>query len=161
MADKGLSISFLASSKKTPVLLPSLANLLENEGVMLSKTASQIEHKKEKIIESKKNVTSNAICKYKELYVCNVQITSTQNAKIKQLIKLQQKSRERKATKSFVVEGLQENRLALTNEFKPKQFFVQEDLYDDSLALPKVEIYQVTREVFDKIAYQLFFYVLP
>ena len=88
------------------------------------------------------------------MYVCNVQITSTQNAKIKQLIKLQQKSRERKSTNSFVVEGLQENRLALANGFKPKQFFVQENLYDDSLALTKVETYQVTREVFDKIAYR-------
>lgn len=88
------------------------------------------------------------------MYVCLVQISSLHNAKIKQLIKLQQKSRERNLTKSFVVEGLQENRLAISNKYDALHYFVQEDLFDASLDLSHVEVFKVSQEVFDKIAYR-------
>ena len=83
-----------------------------------------------------------------------MQISSSHNEKIKKLIKLQQKSRERKITSSFVVEGIQENRLALKNSFKPLQLFVQSDLFKNSIELPDVETYEITREIFDKITYR-------
>lgn len=88
------------------------------------------------------------------MYVCFVQIYSPHNAKIKQLIKLQQKSRERSLSGSFVVEGVQENYLAIENNFEALQFFIQKDLFKDSIALPEVEIFELSQEVFNKIAYR-------
>ena len=83
-----------------------------------------------------------------------MQISSTQNQKIKQLIKLQQKSRERKEKDLFVVEGIQENRLALENNFEATQFFVYEEVFKNEIQLPEKEIITLTKDVFEKIAYR-------
>lgn len=88
------------------------------------------------------------------MYVCRVQITSLQNTKVKQLTKLQQKSRERNKSGTFVVEGIQENRLALENNFEPTQFFVQPEIFKNALELPNAEVFEVNQEVFNKIAYR-------
>lgn len=82
-------------------------------------------------------------------------IESDQNPKVKQLIKLQSKSRERKATKSFVVEGLQENRLALASGFKPISFYTCADIYDDSLYISKeTNHFHFSLSIFSKVAYR-------
>lgn len=83
-----------------------------------------------------------------------MKIESLQNPGIKQLIKLQQKSRERKSSSLFVNEGLQENRLALDSGFVPKKFYLSEGIYDYSLKLPDAEIYAVADSLFEKIAYR-------
>lgn len=83
-----------------------------------------------------------------------MEISSVQNPKIKQLIKLQQKSRERKKEQLFVVEGIQENQLALNNGFEAVQYFILEEIFQDQLALPLVQKFVVTKEVFDKVAYR-------
>lgn len=87
-------------------------------------------------------------------YLCFMEITSLQNPKIKQLVRWQQKSKERKQHKLFVVEGVQENQLALDNGFVAQQFFIQEDLFHFSFEPYAPEIFNVTQEVFNKIAYR-------
>src|SRR5210317_1429619 len=52
MAIKGLSTSFFSFSKDAAYSKPSLFLRLINVGVMLNNTASKIEHKKEKNIET-------------------------------------------------------------------------------------------------------------
>ena len=57
-----------------------------------------------------------------------MQIESPQNPKIKNLLKLREKSRERKKQGLFVVEGIQENEMALTAAFEPVEFFICEPI---------------------------------
>lgn len=83
-----------------------------------------------------------------------MEISSLQNPKIKQLIKLQQKSRERSKQGLFVVEGVQENILALQNNFEPVQWFVCESIFANDFELKDAQTFCVTNEVFDKIAYR-------
>ncbi|MGI9526800.1 MAG: TrmH family RNA methyltransferase [Weeksellaceae bacterium] len=83
-----------------------------------------------------------------------MEITSFQNPKIKHLLKLQQKSRERKKLNHFVVEGVQENRLALANGFKPIQWFIHDAFFRAQLALEEGDLYTVSQDVFEKIAYR-------
>ncbi|MBV7440523.1 RNA methyltransferase [Weeksellaceae bacterium TAE3-ERU29] len=84
-------------------------------------------------------------------------ISSLQNQKIKDLIKLQQKSRERKNQKLFVVEGIQENLLALKNNFEAEQFFIFNEIFNafelESL-ITEDKITEISKEVFEKIAYR-------
>ncbi|MXV37533.1 RNA methyltransferase [Flavobacteriaceae bacterium Ap0902] len=83
-----------------------------------------------------------------------MKITSFQNPKIKHLVKLQQKSRERKKENLFVVEGVQENTLAIENNFEPVHWYICEEIFDQSLKLRDSEIIYVSLEIFQKIAYR-------
>lgn len=83
-----------------------------------------------------------------------MEISSLQNPKIKNLIKLQEKSRERKKSGLFAVEGKQENFLAIQNGFKAEQFFIQEDLFSNEFPLPSAQKFTVTKDVFQKLAYR-------
>ncbi len=103
---------------------------------------------------SNKNRTKEAIFDDILLYFCSMQIESLQNPKIKNLLKLQEKSRERKNQNAFVVEGLQENRLAIEGGFRALEFYICEDLFDDTLPLENGKIYKVNKPVFEKIAYR-------
>lgn len=83
-----------------------------------------------------------------------MRIESLQNPKIKNLQNLQQKSRLRKTQNLFVVEGLQENRLALEKGFRAKECFICPELFHD-LSLPdKTPINQISSGLFQKIAYR-------
>jgi TrmH family RNA methyltransferase len=81
-------------------------------------------------------------------------ITSDKNPKIKNLVKLSEKSRERKMQKKFIVEGVQENFYALQNHFFPLEFYVQQEIFQSALELPSAEVYEVSQEVYQKIAYR-------
>ena len=58
MADNGLSMSSLRTARSFPTLGLSLSFLLIYEGVTESNTASQIEQRKENVIERRKNIMS-------------------------------------------------------------------------------------------------------
>ncbi len=82
-------------------------------------------------------------------------IESEKNSKIKNLLKLSEKSRERKIQKRFVVEGRKENFFALKNEFRPVEFFIQPEIFQNSVELPSSAIkYEVSQLVYNKIAYR-------
>lgn len=83
-----------------------------------------------------------------------MKIESLQNPGIKELLRLQQKSRERKSLGLFVVEGVQENNLAVQSGFKAKRYYLSENIWKSNFKLPKSEMIQVSDSLFKKIAYR-------
>ena len=82
-------------------------------------------------------------------------IESNRNPKIKNLVKLLEKSKERKSQKRFIVEGKNENFFALKNGFVPLEFYIQPDIFQNSISLPSSIItYEVSQTVYEKIAYR-------
>ena len=86
-------------------------------------------------------------------------ITSPQNTLIKQLIKLQEKARERRKTELFVIEGLRELNIAIEGGYDIETILFAPDI----VALNKLSnIYtnssityiEITNEVFKKLAYR-------
>ena len=85
------------------------------------------------------------------------QITSLQNSKVKQLVLLQQKSSERRKTGLFVVEGRRELEHCLEAGYEIASiFYCPQLLPEKTLAsnLLSLTSYEVTREVYEKIAYR-------
>ncbi len=80
-------------------------------------------------------------------------ISSTQNPRIKNIIKLSEKSRERKKNNLFVVEGIQENKFALKNNYQPKEFYVCSSIFKENFNF-LVPVYQITESIYDKIAFR-------
>ena len=86
------------------------------------------------------------------------QITSTQNSYIKQLVQLRDKSRERKKTGHFIIEGQRELGLALKGGYTLDKVLFFPDLISlESLTafVPvMVEIIEISKEVYQKLAYR-------
>lgn len=89
-------------------------------------------------------------------------ISSLQNKEIKWLLQLQDKSRNRRKEKAFIVEGQREINLALKGHYEPLQFFYSPELiaYEKVLEFAKsgdgdsAEIVELSQEVYEKIAYR-------
>lgn len=88
------------------------------------------------------------------------QITSLQNTRIKNIIKLASKAKERREQQLFIIEGARELSLALTANYSIDSVFVCSELfekteYPDVLdTIDKHKIFEVTVPVFQKIAYR-------
>lgn len=87
-------------------------------------------------------------------------ITSTHNLKIKNFQPLQ-KARERRKQKLFIIEGLNELRVAVINKYHFESLFFDSGLISEKELTnrmkginPDVEIYPVSHEVYEKIAYR-------
>jgi len=83
-----------------------------------------------------------------------MQIESLQNQKIKNLLKLQEKSRERKNQGLFIVEGTQENELALKGGYEAVEIYICEDIYDSNIKFGNPRRFEITRAIFEKLAYR-------
>ena len=83
-----------------------------------------------------------------------MQIESLQNQKIKNLLKLQEKSRERKAQGLFIVEGTQENELAVKGGYEAVEIYICEDIYDSNIKFGNPRRFEITRAIFEKLAYR-------
>lgn len=88
-------------------------------------------------------------------------ISSTSNPRIKDLLLLQQKARERRQREEFTVEGLRELQLAMAAGYSIKALFVCPSLFRNEAeirqldnALPMTEWQEITPNVFDKLAYR-------
>lgn len=88
-------------------------------------------------------------------------ISSLQNPLIKSVLVLKEKSRERKKTGEFVLEGLREFQLALKGKYTIKTLFFSDAIVSEEevLALLKdlvlvPELIKVSKEVYQKIAYR-------
>lgn len=81
-------------------------------------------------------------------------IQSTQNPRIKNLLKLQEKSRERKKQGLFVVEGIQENEMAISAGFVPEEFFICDELFSEAYKIPNSKQFFVSPSLFEKIVYR-------
>ena len=93
-------------------------------------------------------------------------ITSAQNPKIKELLALQEKSKERRKKGLFVVEGRRELLHCIEAEFEPHTLFVCRDILsekDFDKILGAIEenfcgstypIVEISRQLYDKVAYR-------
>lgn len=90
-----------------------------------------------------------------------MEITSVQNPKVKQVVRLQQNARERRELNVFVVEGVREFSLAQRAGYKLISVFICFNIYTaDSnypIELAENELekqFEVSREVYSKMAYR-------
>jgi len=90
------------------------------------------------------------------------QITSPHNKEIKWLLQLQEKSRNRRKEKSFIVEGNREVNLALKGGYHALHLYFVSELvnFQEVIEIAKTndhepaEITEISKEVYDKIAYR-------
>ena len=82
------------------------------------------------------------------------QITSYQNPRIKNLLLLQEKSRERRKQNLIVVEGFREFNIALNAGYSPVEVFYCQEVAEIDLSIipPETRITYISRTVFEKIA---------
>jgi len=91
----------------------------------------------------------------------NKQITSIQNPLIKEIIQLQEKSRNRKKKGLFIIEGYREITLALKSDYQIDTILFCEDIISNdivsnivNLTVQKIEIIIISKEVYQKIAHR-------
>ena len=86
------------------------------------------------------------------------QITSIQNPYIKSLVQLQEKSRERKKTGTFIIEGQREIMLAVKGGYTIKTILFVNDMHTEEevakLSGHNAERIEISREVYKKLAYR-------
>ncbi len=85
------------------------------------------------------------------------QISSVQNSLVKALVVLGDKSKARKQTGTFLLEGKRELTLALEGGYKIKQLFYDKNLVGHDFDIENFaaeEYIEVTKEVYQKIAYR-------
>jgi len=88
----------------------------------------------------------------------NKSISSPQNPLIKQLVLLKDKSRERKKTGLFLIEGKRELSLAIKGGYKLETLLFFPDLFSESeaKAMSKygIEIIEISKDIFQKLAHR-------
>lgn len=88
----------------------------------------------------------------------NKQISSIQNPLIKQLSQLKEKSRERKKTGLFIIEGKRELSLAIKGNYTIETLLFYPDLFSESeanaLSHYNIDIIEITKEVYQKLAHR-------
>ena len=86
------------------------------------------------------------------------EITSTQNPYVKDLLKLQEKSRERKKKGLFIIEGKREISLAIAAKYKFDTVLYLEGLISEQEVLhlfnDNINRIQISKEVYQKLAYR-------
>jgi TrmH family RNA methyltransferase len=94
----------------------------------------------------------------KGIFALMKEITSIQNSYVKDLIKLQEKSRERKKTGLFIIEGKREISLAIAANYKFDTILYFEELISDQEVLhlfnENINRIQISKEVYQKLAYR-------
>jgi len=81
-------------------------------------------------------------------------IESTQNEKIKNIIKLRETGRERKKQGWFLIEGWREINLALKAGVEIANLYYCQDYVKKELDFDEEKLIEVSKKVFDKIAYR-------
>lgn len=88
----------------------------------------------------------------------NKQINSVQNPFIKQLVQLNDKSRERKKTGLFLIEGEREIRLAIKGGYKLETILFNPEIMGPeqlkNLTTQSTNIIEISKEVYEKLAYR-------
>ena len=86
------------------------------------------------------------------------EITSIQNSYVKDLLKLQEKSRERKKTELFIIEGKREISLAIAANYKFDTILFVEELISEQEVLhlfnENINRIIISKEVYQKLAYR-------
>lgn len=81
-------------------------------------------------------------------------ISSLNNPKIKHIIHIQKKSKNRKLKYEFIIEGLKEINMALKANYKIKEIFICKNIFSQKLCFLKKKIYFITLNIFKKISYR-------
>tara|TARA_Y100000034_G_scaffold137038_1_gene219418 strand:+ start:376749 stop:377537 length:789 start_codon:yes stop_codon:yes gene_type:complete len=84
-------------------------------------------------------------------------ISSLQNSLIKHIIKLQEKSSERKRSRRFVVEGKREVRLAWEGDYTFENVLICPEIFKEDVSVVKKytdALVEISKEVYQKIAYR-------
>lgn len=83
-------------------------------------------------------------------------ISSLSNPLIKHLLLLQKKSKHRNSYNEFVIEGVQELSYAIEAKYILKQILICPDLYENEVVLEnsEYEIIEISKEIFEKLAYR-------
>ena len=85
-------------------------------------------------------------------------ITSSQNPVIKQLLQLKDKSRERKKTGLFLIEGVREITLALKGGYELETILFYPDLFNEEqvkkLTQQQLTLIEISKDVYEKLAYR-------
>lgn len=81
-------------------------------------------------------------------------ITSTQNPRIKHIVKLREDKRQRQKDNLILVEGYDELTLAFSCGLTPQTLLTAPELASKSLAFPQAETLTLSRNVFEKISYR-------
>lgn len=82
-------------------------------------------------------------------------ISSVNNSLVKEILKLQEKSRERKKRGLFVIEGIREISLAIKGGYTiTTLLFLRDRLTDDLSELDDIDLIEVSPEVYKKVAYR-------
>lgn len=87
----------------------------------------------------------------------NKQITSSQNPFIKSLVLLQEKSKSRKQSGTFLIEGMREIELAMKGNYELETVLICTELIDKSYNLTILKSYnliEISKEVYQKLAYR-------
>jgi len=92
-------------------------------------------------------------------YLCPMykSITSVQNPLIKQFVLLQEKSRERKKSGLFIIEGQREIQLALRGGYVLKHLLFCSDIISEeelNAINSEIDTIEITREIYKKLAYR-------
>lgn len=86
------------------------------------------------------------------------EIHSLQNPYIKSLIKLQEKSRERKKNGVFIIEGIRELTLAINSDYQLEKVLFYPSLISlqklESLVGSAIDCIQISKEIYEKLAYR-------
>ncbi|CAA0147539.1 TrmH family RNA methyltransferase [Tenacibaculum maritimum] len=86
------------------------------------------------------------------------QITSVQNSYIKELLKLQDKSRERRKKKLFIIEGKREISLAIKGNYKIDTYLFVPDIFSkkdlELLNTQHATQIEISKDVYEKLAYR-------
>lgn len=86
-------------------------------------------------------------------------ISSTQNAMIKEVVQLKEKSRARKSTKQFIIEGKRELSLAVKGGYEIERILfdskiISIEVIEKLMNTDNTELIEITSEVYEKIAYR-------
>ena len=81
-------------------------------------------------------------------------ISSLQNPLIKQILQLQEKSRERKNENLFVIDGWKETLLAISNGYEIETILFRKGFGLNFDALTNENVIEISEEVFDRISYR-------
>ena len=86
------------------------------------------------------------------------QITSIQNPFIKQLVQLKEKSRERKKSETFLIEGVREITLALKGNYNLETILFYPELFNETqlnnLNTQQINTIEISKDVYEKLAYR-------
>jgi len=85
-------------------------------------------------------------------------ITSTQNSLIKELVQLKEKSKVRRQSGQFIIEGIRELSLAIKSNYTIKSLLYCPELISkvevDSLGQKSFDVIEISKNVFQKLAYR-------